>query len=117
MVYTGWAVGPRYRTSQVYALCMAPQCSGRKTLRKGLAGKSGVRAISLTTAKIAAINTDMSKEERLKELGAMTRAAKNKRGRPRIGEPKLPRDEPWKALGMSERTWHRRQAEKRETEK
>lgn len=39
--------------------------------------------------------------------------AKPRRGRPRIGEPRIPRDEPWKALGMSERTWYRRQAEKR----
>jgi hypothetical protein len=33
-----------------------------------------------------------------------------KRGRPRIGEPKIPRAEPWKALGMSERTYYRRLA-------
>jgi hypothetical protein len=34
-----------------------------------------------------------------------------KRGRPRIGEQ---RDKPWINLGMSQRTWYRRQAEKRE---
>lgn len=33
-----------------------------------------------------------------------------KRGRPRIGEPAA--KQPWKALGMSERTWYRRQKEK-----
>lgn len=40
-----------------------------------------------------------------------------KRGRPKLGADKLPRAEPWKALGMSERTWYRRQAEKRSVEK
>lgn len=34
-----------------------------------------------------------------------------KRGRPRIGET---RDKPWETVGMSERTYYRRQAEKRE---
>jgi len=34
-----------------------------------------------------------------------------KRGRPRIGEPKPPKHEPWKALGLSERTYYRRQKE------
>jgi hypothetical protein len=33
-----------------------------------------------------------------------------KQGRPRIGEV---RDQPWLALGMSRRTWYRRQAEER----
>lgn len=32
-----------------------------------------------------------------------------RRGRPRIGEA---RDKPWEALGMSQRTWQRRQKEK-----
>jgi hypothetical protein len=32
-----------------------------------------------------------------------------KRGRPRIEES--PRQQPWKALGMSRRTWYRRRAE------
>lgn len=36
----------------------------------------------------------------------------SRRGRPRIGEPHI-KAEPWKALGMSERTYYRRQAEKR----
>ena len=33
-----------------------------------------------------------------------------KRGRPRIGET---RDKPWEVLGISSRTWYRRQAEQR----
>lgn len=37
--------------------------------------------------------------------------AKPKRGRPRIGDP--PPAKPWLDLGMSERTWYRRQAEER----
>ena len=40
-----------------------------------------------------------------------------KRGRPRIGEPKSLRSEPWKALGMSERTYRRRLAEQRKEQK
>jgi hypothetical protein len=35
-----------------------------------------------------------------------------KRGRPRIGE-KHERHEPWKALGLTERTYYRRKAEQR----
>lgn len=39
-----------------------------------------------------------------------------KLGRPRIGE-KPAKPKPWEALGMSERTYYRRQAEKREKAK
>jgi uncharacterized protein (DUF2384 family) len=66
----------------------------------------------------------MSKQDQLKALGKAKRNLsqsisesphidKPKRGRPRIGEPKQPKAEPWKALGMSERTWYRRKKEKK----
>jgi hypothetical protein len=41
------------------------------------------------------------------------RPVANKGGRPRIGEPRKEREKPWEKAGMSERTWYRRQAEKR----
>lgn len=37
-----------------------------------------------------------------------------KRGRPRIGEPRITTTKPWIAMGMSERTYYRRQAEKKQ---
>jgi hypothetical protein len=43
--------------------------------------------------------------------GSTPAGATNKRGRPRIGEK---RHKPWEALGMSERTYYRRMAEKNE---
>lgn len=46
-----------------------------------------------------------------KRDGVSSCPSETKRGRPRIGET---RDKPWEALGMSMRTWYRRQAEKRE---
>lgn len=50
-----------------------------------------------------------------KAAGAKASAAKVKRGRPRIGEEKktIAARKPWIALKMSERTWWRRQSEKR----
>lgn len=55
----------------------------------------------------------MSKEQRLREMreAKFERAQKVKRGRPRIGEKRVPH-EPWKELGISERTYWRRQKEK-----
>lgn len=50
--------------------------------------------------------------EGLTVLPPTTETVKLRRGRPRIGEPHT-KHEPWKALGMSERTYYRRQAEKR----
>lgn len=48
---------------------------------------------------------------------AVNETSSVKRGRPRIGEPKSLRSEPWKALGMSERTYRRRLAEQRKEQK
>ena len=53
---------------------------------------------------------------KLDQLRAMREANAVKRGRPRIEETAntLKARKPWKALGMSRRTWERRQAEAKE---
>lgn len=91
---------------------------GGSSTRKSAVGEGGaLMPLSVETdpatggtARKAPIarSTKLDKPQSGKEHRPDPRETKRRPGRPRIGES---RDQPWVSLGMSERTWYRRQAD------
>mgnify|MGYP001564064011 CR=1 FL=1 len=107
---------PRSSTSHVAASPEIGTGGGIRSLRTKLRGKK--RSAAMRNGGSTAADKLRAPAESQAGVATGPRETKRKAGRPLDSEKDntLTATRPWKALGMSRRTWYRRQAEKRAKE-
>lgn len=104
------------KVGQVAALRLARANRRPNPFEDAARGRDAPKSSDGDDASIRRGHQAKAGSDRLADAGVAPSPPEIKRGRPRIGET---RDKPWLDAmpPMSERTWYRRQAEKRESSK